>query len=85
MVDEFKYVDGKIRGGLLEEADKFRFFRRYRDDCTSLNMDDFLRISSEIYPPSLTLTQENDRPDKVNVLDMVAEVVNGRIITKVYL
>ena len=47
-------------------------------------MDDFLRISSEIYPPSLTLTQENDRPDKVNVLDMVAEVVNGRIITKVY-
>ena len=84
MVDEFKYVDGKIRGGFLEEADKFRFFRRYRDDCTSLNMDDFLRISSEIYPPSLTLTQENDRPDKVNVLDMVAEVVNGRIITKVY-
>ena len=84
MVDEFKYVDGKIRGGFLEEADKFRFFRRYRDDCTSLNMDDFLRISSEIYPPSLTLTQENDQPDKVNVLDMVAEVVNGRILTKVY-
>ena len=84
MVDEFEYVDGKIRGGLLEEADKFRFFRRYRDDCTSLNMDNFLRIASEIYPPSLTLTQENDRPDKVNVLDMVAEVVDGRITTKVF-
>ena len=25
MVDEFKYVDGKIRGGFLEEADKFIF------------------------------------------------------------
>ena len=65
-------------------CDKLKIFRRYRDDCTSINIDDFLTIASEIYPPSLTLTQENELPDKVNVLDMVAEVINGRIVTKVY-
>ena len=84
MVDEFKYVDSKIRGGQLEDADRLKLFRRYRDDCTSLNIDDFLSIASVIYPPSLTLTQENDLPNKVNVLDMVAEIVDRRVITKVY-
>ena len=84
MVDEYKYVDGKIRGGFTDDADKLKLFRRYRDDCTSINIDDFLTIAGEIYPPSLTLTQENELPDKVNVLDMVAEVVSGRVVTKVY-
>ena len=36
------------------------------------------------YPPSLTLTQENSLPDKVNVLDMVAEIKEIKIFTKVY-
>ena len=84
MVDEYKYVDGKIRGGFTDDADKLKLFRRYRDDCTSINIDDFLTIAGEIYPPSLTLTQENELPNKVNVLDMVAEVVSGRVVTKVY-
>ena len=84
MVDEYKYVDSKIRGGFTEDADKLKLFRRYRDDCTSINIDNFLTIAGEIYPPSLTLTQENELPNKVNVLDMVAEVINGRIVTKVY-
>ena len=43
-----------------------------------------MTIASEIYPPSLSLTQENDQPDKVNVLDMVAEIIDRKIITKVY-
>ena len=84
MVDEFKYVDGKIKGGFQEDADRLRLFRRYRDDCTSVNIDNFLRIASEIYPPSLTLTQENELPNKVNVLDMVAEIIDRRVVTKVY-
>ena len=84
MVDEYKYVDNKIKGCFVDEANKLKFFRRYRDDCTSLNIDDFLSIAAEIYPPSLSLTQENDSPTKVNVLDMVAEVKEGRILTKVF-
>jgi hypothetical protein len=84
MVDEFKYVDAKIKNGFVEDANKLKLFRRYRDDCTSINIDNFLAISAEIYPPSLTLTQENDQPNKVNVLDMVAEIQEGRIVTKVY-
>ena len=27
MVDEFKYVDGKVKAGLLEEAGRLKFFR----------------------------------------------------------
>ena len=84
MVDEFKYVDNKIKNHLSSDADKLKFFRRYRDDCTSLNITNFLEIASDIYPPSLTLTQENDLPTKVNVLDMVAEIQEGKIISKVY-
>ena len=62
MVDEYKYVANKIRAGLVDEANRLKFFRRYRDDCTSLNINNFLAIASEIYPPSLSLTQENDSP-----------------------
>ena len=84
MVDEYKYVFNKVSNGLLEEADKLKYFRRYRDDCTSLDIDNFLTVAAEIYPPSLTLTQENSLPNKVNVLDMVAEIKEGRIFTKIY-
>ena len=84
MVDEYKYVTSKIKNGHTDEANKLKFFRRYRDDCTTLNIGDFLTIAAEIYPPSLSLTQENDLPNKVNVLDMEAEIIEGRILTKVY-
>ena len=77
-------MHGKFRAGLMEEVDRLRFFRRYRDDCTSINMGDFIQVASEIYPPSLTLTQENEWPNKANVLDMVAEVKDGSIVTSVY-
>ena len=84
MVDEYRYVDNKVRNGLLADVSRLQYFRRYRDDCISLNIDNFLTLASEIYPPSLTLTQENDQPNKVNVLDMIAEIRDGHIITKVY-
>ena len=84
MVDEFKYVDGKIKGGFRDEAMCLRFFRRYRDDCTSLNVDGFMDVAREIYPPSLTLTQENDQSECANVLDMNVKIQNSSIITKVY-
>ena len=84
MVDEFKYVDNKVKAGQTDEADRLKYFRRYRDDCTSLNIDNFLEISSEIYPPSLALTQENSQLDRANVLDMVAVIENDRIRTSIY-
>ena len=84
MVDEFRYIDSKIKAGLIEEADSLRFFRRYRDDCTTLNLDNFLDIAREMYPPSLTLTQENDDDMGANVLDMVVNIQDNNIITKVF-
>ena len=84
MVDEFKYVDNKIKSGLRDEAERLKFFRRYRDDCTSINLSNFLTISQDIYPPSLALTQENDQSDQANVLDMQVRIEGGNIITKVF-
>ena len=84
MVDEFRYIDSKVRAGLTEEADRLRFFRRYRDDCTTLILDNFLDIAREMYPPSLTLTQENDDDMGANVLDMVVNIQDDNIITKVF-
>ena len=84
MVDEFKYVDSKVKAGSVSDADRLKFFRRYRDDCTSLNIDNFLAIASEIYPPSLSLTQENDQIDSANVLDMEVKIVDSIITTKVF-
>ena len=84
MVDEFRYVESKVKAGLTDEADSLRYFRRYRDDCTSLNIANFLQIAGEIYPPSLSLTQENEDLNRANVLDMVAVIENGRIRTSIY-
>ena len=83
-VDEYKYIEGKVKNGRADEANKLKFFRRYRDDCTSINVDDFLTISGEIYPPSLDLTQENDNHHRADVLDMSVSLENGNIITKVF-
>ena len=84
MVDEFRYVDGKIKAGNIDDAGRLRYFCRYRDDCTTLNLDNFLAIASDIYPPSLSLTQENEHSDRANVLDMEVVIQDRVIITKVY-
>jgi len=84
MVDEFKYIDGKVKLGLIDDADRLKYFRRYRDDCTSLNVDNFMNIASHIYPPSLTLTHENDQIDCANVLDMEVKIHLGNVTTKVF-
>ena len=84
MVDEFRYVRNLLSAGNREDAIKLRFFRRYRDDCTTLNCSDFLNRAQHIYPPSLSLTQENNDFDKANVLDMEVSIVNSCCVTKVY-
>ena len=84
MVDEYKYVDSKVKAGLSDEAGILKYFRRYRDDCTSLNIPNFLEIAGQIYPPSLSLTQENDGDLGADVLDMNVEIEDGMIRTKVY-
>ena len=84
MVDEFKYIKSKISNGLRNEAEKLKYFRRYRDDCTTLNCENFLDIAREIYPPSLSLTQENDDSSKANVLDMEVNIQNLSCNTKIY-
>ena len=52
MVDEFKYIRGKISNGLLDEANALKYFKRYRDDCITLNCADFIDIAGDIYPPA---------------------------------
>ena len=84
MVDEFKFIKSKISNGLRNEAEKLKYFRRYRDDCTTLNCENFLDIAREIYPPSLSLTQENDDSSKANVLDMEVNIQNLSCNTKIY-
>ena len=84
MVDEYRYIDSKIKAGLREEADRLKYFCRYRDDCTTINVDNFLGISSDIYPPSLSLTQENSDRSVADVLDMNVRLLDGAITTKVY-
>ncbi len=84
MVDEFKYIEGKVKSGLVDEARRLKFFSRYRDDCTTVNVGDFLTISAEIYPASLSLTQENEDLSKANVLDMEVGISDGIINTRVY-
>ena len=84
MVDEYKYIDNKVKLGQTAEANNLKFFRRYRDDCTSINVNDFINISRDIYPPSLELTQENTNPNSANVLDMEVKLDDGNITTKVY-
>ena len=56
IVDEFKFIERKMKDGQSDMANSLRYFRRYRDDCTSINVDGFQDISREIYPPSFTLT-----------------------------
>ena len=41
-------------------------------------------IAREMYPPSLSLTQENDDPSKAIVLDMEVNISERTCITKIY-
>ena len=84
MVDEFLYIRNKMSNGLNEQAIRLKFFRRYRDDCTTLNCQNFLDIAKDIYPPSLSLTQENDEPHKANVLDMEVNISDSICHTKIF-
>jgi hypothetical protein len=84
MIDEFKYIDVKIRNNERAEAVKLKNFDRYRDDCTVCNFNNFPNITSQIYPPSLTLTQENDSDHAATVLDMDVNIIENRFVTKVY-
>ena len=84
MVDEFLYVRNLVSRNLRDEALKLKYFRRYRDDCTTLNCPDFIDVAQRIYPPSLTLTQENTNPSCANVLDMEVRIVDSACNTKVF-
>ena len=84
MVDEFRYVDCKIKAGNIDDAVGLKYFCRYRDDCTTLNLDNFLAVASDIYPPSLALKQENEHTDRANVLDMEVVIQDRIVSTKVY-
>ena len=84
MVDEFLYIKNKISNGSRDQANSLKYFRRYRDDCTTLNCDNFIGVANEIYPPSLSLTQENDNPYQANVLDMVVDISESICTTKVF-
>ena len=84
MVDEFRYIDRIVKNGDLELARRFKGLNRYRDDCTALNLDDFIILAQNIYPPSLELSQENQDLTQAAVLDMFVSVKEGYFRTKVY-
>ena len=84
MVDEFRYIDCKVKGGNLDLARIFKGLNRYRDDCTALNIGNFRELAREIYPPSLDLSQENEDLSQATVLDMHVTILEGRFRTKVY-
>ena len=84
MVDEFKFIDSKVKQGELDIARSFKGLNRYRDDCTALNIDNFRDLARGIYPPSLDLSQENDDLSQATVLDMRVTISNGHFRTKVY-
>ena len=89
MVDEFRYVDGKMkevakRPAALAEAKILGGLRRYRDDCTAVNIGDFRELAREIYPESLDLTQENTDFTRANVLDMSVSIVDNSFTTAIY-
>ena len=84
MVDEFRYIDSKVKNQELELARSFKGLNRYRDDCTALNIDNFRDIAKDIYPPSLELSQENNDLSRATVLDMNVTISEGRFNTKVY-
>ena len=84
MVDEFRYIDSKVKNHELDLARSFKGLNRYRDDCTALNIDNFRDIAKDIYPPSLELSQENDDLSQATVLDMNVTISEGRFRTKVY-
>ena len=83
MVDEFRYIDNR-KSNQLDLVRSFRGLSRYRDDCTALNIPDFRELARDIYPASLSLSQENDSLDFANVLDMSVSVCEGNFVTKVY-
>jgi hypothetical protein len=85
MVDEFRFVDSLVKGGQVEFARRLRHFCRYRDHCSVCNYNGFSNITQDIYPPSLSLTQENDSDQATDVLDMNVKIdEGGSFITKVY-
>ena len=84
MVDEFQYIDKLVKEGNTDLARKFKGLNRYRDDCTALNLDNFLQLASGIYPPSLELSQENEDLREATVLDMQVTIRRNSFVTKVY-
>ena len=84
MVDEFRYIDGKIKLKRRSEAVILGGLNRYRDDCTALNILGFVELARGIYHGSLSLTQENGDLSKADVLDMCVQVKDGIFETKVF-
>ena len=55
MVDEFRFVKKKLSDGLRDQAIRLKYFRRYRDDCTTLNCSDFFGYCKRNLPPQLII------------------------------
>ena len=84
MVDEFLFLDRTVKGGNIELARQFVGLNRYRDDCSALNIDNFIELAKDIYPLSLELTQENGDLSRATVLDMQVDIIDASFNTKVY-
>ena len=64
--------------------DHFNNTYRYLDDIFSLNNPEFSNYIHEIYPTELILNKSNSTSDHCPFLDLNINIVNGKLVTKIY-
>ena len=72
MVDEFLFIEGKVKAGDLDLGRRIKGLNRYTDDCSALDMDRFRKLPGTYTHPVLTLelSQENEDLRQATVVDM---------------
>ena len=82
---EFRYIKDLVENGEIAEAGVLKYTFRYLDDLLSLNDNDyFSNVIGSIYPSELKLTSTTDNILKSEFLDLDIEIIDGKIVSKVY-
>ena len=82
---EFGYIKNLVDNGKLSEAGVLKYTFRYQDDLLNLNDNLYFKdVISSIYPNELTLSSTNDKILKSEFLDLDLEIVDGKIVSKVF-
>ena len=87
---EFKFMDKLVSSKSpinLRLAKKLSNNSRYIDDimvCNMSDINDFIRYSEDIYPPSIPLTLGNPDNHKDTFLDLDVSIEDDSFVTKIY-